>query len=86
MGIAAGGSEGQGPGSDWVERVLPSGRVRPQKPPVDSSHALSSFERPSRHGSVVCLSECCYGDQPGEGVWNTVCQPASPLLCRKCCS
>ena len=21
---------------------------------------------PSRHGSVVCLSECCHEDQPGE--------------------
>ena len=39
---------------------------------VSQSLLLSSFERPSRHGSVVCLSECCYGGQPGEGVWNTV--------------
>ena len=27
---------------------------------------------PSRHGSAVCLSECCHDDQPGELVWNTV--------------
>ena len=27
---------------------------------------------PGRHGSVGCLSECCYGDHPGEEVWNTV--------------
>ena len=33
---------------------------------VSQSHLLSSFERPSRHTSVVCLSECCHDDQPGE--------------------
>ena len=27
---------------------------------------------PSRHGSVVCLSESHHGDPPGEWVWNTV--------------
>ena len=26
----------------------------------------SSFETPSRHGSVMCLSEYLHGDQPGE--------------------
>ena len=26
----------------------------------------------SRHGSVVCLSECCHDGLPGEWVWNTV--------------
>ena len=25
-----------------------------------------------RHGWVVCLSECCHDNQPGEWVWNTI--------------